>query len=111
VPKQNIQSFPYFICTDVDECSDDDLNDCDEHATCENSEGSYSCECQEGYSGDGKTCEGRCCFVAISSASYFSFVASVLDARRDKAFAANLPFFLADNLLTDSSLLMMMFRL
>ena len=40
---------------DEDECA---LNshDCDYNAECINAEGSYSCICKPGYSGDGKTC-------------------------------------------------------
>ena len=47
--------FLYII--DVNEC---DLNthDCDEHATCNNTIGSYECECNTGYSGDGNECTG-----------------------------------------------------
>lgn len=42
-------------CQDRDECSDGS-HDCDEHASCENLEGSYSCECDAGYSGNGQSC-------------------------------------------------------
>jgi len=40
---------------DVDECADG-TDDCDVNATCMNTEGSYTCECNSGYSGDGVTC-------------------------------------------------------
>jgi cysteine-rich repeat protein len=42
-------------CTDINEC---DLNtdNCDDNATCSNTEGAFTCECDEGYSGDGVTC-------------------------------------------------------
>ena len=44
-------------CEDIDECSDSDLNDCDAHASCENSDGEYSCECNgPAYEGDGQEC-------------------------------------------------------
>ena len=44
---------------DTDECSTD--NNCDERATCSNSEGSYYCYCQEGFHGDGLSCyQGSC---------------------------------------------------
>ena len=42
---------------DVDECSVDS-NPCDENADCNNSEGSYSCTCKQGFTGDGVSCSG-----------------------------------------------------
>ena len=41
--------------TDVDECGNDV---CDSNALCSNTEGSYGCACNVGYTGDGKTCTG-----------------------------------------------------
>ncbi|XP_029944330.1 sushi, von Willebrand factor type A, EGF and pentraxin domain-containing protein 1 isoform X2 [Salarias fasciatus] len=41
-------------CLDVDECALG--SDCDEHASCQNTDGSYSCTCVPPYSGDGKNC-------------------------------------------------------
>ena len=46
----------YFIL-DIDECSADS-SPCDENADCSNNDGSYSCLCKQGFSGDGKTCQG-----------------------------------------------------
>jgi hypothetical protein len=43
-------------CVDVDECELGE-DDCDGHASCTNTEGSYECECDDGYSGDGQDCE------------------------------------------------------
>ena len=44
-----------FFFPDVDECSLN-LDDCDgEHGICENTEGSYKCSCEEGYTGPGTT--------------------------------------------------------
>jgi len=43
---------------DVNEC-DEGTDNCDFDATCSNTEGSYSCACNEGYSGDGFTCNGN----------------------------------------------------
>jgi hypothetical protein len=40
-------------CVDVDECDD---APCDAHATCANTDGSFTCTCDAGYSGDGETC-------------------------------------------------------
>ncbi len=41
-------------CTDIDECL---AFPCDPNATCTNLVGSFTCECDEGYVGDGFTCE------------------------------------------------------
>ena len=43
---------------DIDECSTNS-HSCDVHAACNNVKGSYTCSCQVGYSGDGKTCTGK----------------------------------------------------
>lgn len=44
-------------CEDVDECKDDDLNDCAPQADCENTDGGYTCSCPApAYKGDGKKC-------------------------------------------------------
>lgn len=42
-------------CVDVDECAE--KNDCDKNAKCENNAGSYTCDCNHGFHGNGKTCE------------------------------------------------------
>ncbi|XP_074480016.1 sushi, von Willebrand factor type A, EGF and pentraxin domain-containing protein 1 isoform X1 [Sebastes fasciatus] len=41
-------------CLDVDECALG--SDCDEHASCQNTDGSHTCTCIHPYSGDGKNC-------------------------------------------------------
>ena len=46
-----------FFTTDIDECSAEP-NPCDENADCVNIDGSFSCTCKEGFTGDGKTCQG-----------------------------------------------------
>ena len=43
-------------CTDIDECSDPSLNDCDPNASCTNTPGSFSCACNPGYQGTGQSC-------------------------------------------------------
>lgn len=40
----------------MDECALG--SDCDDHASCQNTEGSYICTCIQPYSGDGKNCTG-----------------------------------------------------
>ncbi len=44
---------------DVDECAS---NPCDQNATCTNHDGSFACECNSGFSGDGHSCTGMTYF-------------------------------------------------
>ena len=49
----------YFLYhTDIDECSDG-THSCDPDAKCDNTDGSYQCTCNKGYSGDGTFCDGN----------------------------------------------------
>ncbi|XP_046846325.1 uncharacterized protein LOC124440043 [Xenia sp. Carnegie-2017] len=43
-------------CSDIDECSLS-IDDCHENSTCVNTNGSYLCNCNVGYSGNGTVCE------------------------------------------------------
>ena len=49
----------FFICDfiDVDECKGN--NSCHENANCTNTNGSHVCDCQPGYTGNGKNCTGE----------------------------------------------------
>lgn len=51
--------YKYFNYLDIDECTDDEQNDCDPNAMCSNTVGSYICRCLRGYEGDGKDCIGK----------------------------------------------------
>lgn len=42
---------------DIDECEED--RPCDPNAECTNVQGSFSCSCPPGFSGDGLTCRGN----------------------------------------------------
>ena len=44
--------------SDINECTNGSA-ECDENADCENNEGSYDCNCKNGFSGNGKTCSGK----------------------------------------------------
>ena len=45
---------------DIDECELGFYTDeCDENAVCINNEGSFTCQCQLPYFGDGRTCESK----------------------------------------------------
>lgn len=54
---------------DINECLEEDLNDCDGNATCSDNDGGYSCSCNTGYMGNGT--RGNCfgkhlkCFVVF----------------------------------------------
>ena len=47
------------IVLDIDECSNDTLNNCDINASCMDIEGSYLCMCDIGYTGNGSFCDGK----------------------------------------------------
>lgn len=51
----------YAQCPDVDECGLN-LHDCNENAICNNTHGSYTCKCKQGYIGDGKKICMRTCY-------------------------------------------------
>lgn len=64
--------------TDIDECTTN-THDCHSSATCTNTEGSFTCACNEGYDGDGKLCIGELqvhesCLILSLSHSYFKDV-------------------------------------
>ena len=43
---------------DIDECAENETNECDINANCTNTEGSYNCACRIGFRGNGKNCTG-----------------------------------------------------
>mgnify|MGYP001798054673 CR=1 FL=1 len=49
----------FFLTPDVNECKDRSHR-CDKNANCTNTDGSYTCMCRSGYSGDGYNCSGKC---------------------------------------------------
>ena len=53
-----LRQYVIFI-TDVDECESAESNECHFYASCNNTEGSYTCRCLDGYQGDGKNCTGK----------------------------------------------------
>ena len=41
------------------------MSPCHANATCNNTDGSYTCTCSTGYSGDGVTCDGKLFYIYI----------------------------------------------
>uniref|UniRef100_A0A0G4I1U1 EGF-like domain-containing protein n=1 Tax=Chromera velia CCMP2878 TaxID=1169474 RepID=A0A0G4I1U1_9ALVE len=54
-PAYDDASGPDITCDDIDECSEMQ-HDCHSNATCTNSDGSFSCDCNTGFFGDGVSC-------------------------------------------------------
>ena len=55
---------------DVNECTAG-TDSCHSHATCHNTQGSYTCSCNSGYTGSGVSCAGRCSYSEhITTLSY-----------------------------------------
>ena len=50
--------FVAFLLTDIDECAANS-HGCDLPAICNNTEGSFTCTCNVGYTGDGMWCKGE----------------------------------------------------
>jgi hypothetical protein len=48
--------YTFYFIPDINECLT--ISPCNGNATCNNTEGSYTCTCNTGYSGDGVTCDG-----------------------------------------------------
>ena len=46
------------FCLDIDECAQE-MDDCHHLAICVNTEGSYTCICMSGYTGNGTYCTGQ----------------------------------------------------
>ena len=61
----NLLIFQFFVISDIDECSEG-IHECHVNATCNNTQGSYTCTCFRGYVGNGKYCQN------LKGWSYFS---------------------------------------
>lgn len=80
----SIACYGYLQPADVDECALR-LDNCDIEATCSNTQGSFSCTCNPGWSGSGTTCAGmifHIIFEAFSN-SFFEDVDECADAIDD----------------------------
>ena len=47
-----------FLFSNANECSDGN-HVCHVNSNCNNTDGSHICTCKEGYTGDGKSCQGE----------------------------------------------------
>jgi hypothetical protein len=43
---------------DIDECADNANNSCHKDANCQNTPGSFTCSCNNGFTGNGTSCAG-----------------------------------------------------
>ncbi|KAG5552067.1 hypothetical protein RHGRI_010227 [Rhododendron griersonianum] len=68
-------------CTDIDECKDPNLNDCDGNATCTNTPGNFTCSCNHHFFGDGRSDGSGCTPQAsqISAIKLSLVIISILD--------------------------------
>ncbi|KAL6143130.1 hypothetical protein ACLB2K_053826 [Fragaria x ananassa] len=65
--RKGYQGNPYLLhgCQDIDECASEKLNPCSSSATCINNSGGVTCNCSEGFIGDGKEA-GTGCYRSLS---------------------------------------------
>ena len=70
------------ICENINECLNDDENRCHHHATCVDTIGSYTCQCNKGHKGDGIWCLpiGEC----SQAGSYCASNADCVERTSDK---------------------------
>lgn len=55
--------------SDLDECLSG-ARPCDVNASCTNSDGSYSCVCNQGFTGNGTVCDGMFIHASYSNPTY-----------------------------------------
>lgn len=51
---------------DINECKTGEENECHTHATCNNTDGGHTCECNAFYKGDGTVCESEITIISLS---------------------------------------------
>ena len=54
----HIKKSNFMLVSDITEC-EDGTDECNDTATCTNTIGSYECQCNEGFTGDGRSCMGK----------------------------------------------------
>ena len=55
------QHYQFSLSSDVDECAEATHN-CHQFASCTNTVGHFTCKCIDGYTGNGKICQGTLLF-------------------------------------------------
>jgi len=72
VAKLNMDIQKFLLCLyilDFDECAEG-MNSCHSDAVCTDTDGSFTCQCKDGFSGSGVICKGQySLFIPISSVS------------------------------------------
>ena len=59
--------------SDIDECLEDP---CHSNATCNNTDGSFICSCNTGYTGNGTTCTSKLLFY-VNTISVFWYIVNI----------------------------------
>ncbi len=49
----------FYIVLDINECLNSSLHNCHSDATCNDTDGSFSCMCNQGFFGDGVDCMSK----------------------------------------------------
>ncbi|KAF8783336.1 63 kDa sperm flagellar membrane protein like [Argiope bruennichi] len=78
---------------DYDECIDARENDCALRATCINLEGSFTCQCEEGYEDMDRLLPGRICLAKTENCNYCHGRGDCLRGDDDKTFCRCQPMF------------------
>lgn len=72
--------------SDIDECNEG-IPKCDRSAVCINTDGSFNCTCQTGYTGDGEQCTGTISYAIalLQLTSQYSYIYVDIDECADKS--------------------------
>ena len=62
-----------FLNTDINECSEG-IDDCDINADCADTDGSFTCICRQGYSGNGTFCISKSVMACYSNNHYVNTI-------------------------------------
>ena len=65
----------------MNECDSDTLHNCHDNATCANANGSFTCTCKNGFSGDGVNCAGIVRMIHFKGMHYMTLIPSLLLSR------------------------------
>ena len=65
-----VRVLPTLFFIDINECTSGEHN-CHQNAVCVNTEGSFTCTCNSGFVGDGKTCAGLFSYIVKEVVDYF----------------------------------------